>query len=114
MRNIPRILLLALVLGVTTAAFAGTLRDPTRPPGGAAAKPADPAPRTALHLDFLVASMDRRLARINGQWVREGDTVAGAKVLRIAPNRVVVLRRGQTRVLRLGGSGIRKNTNGKR
>lgn len=114
MRSVLVVACIGLMVTAAGPAVAGDLRDPTRPPEGGQARPADPAPSAALQLDFLVASAGRRLARINGQWVREGETVDGAKVLRIKPDRVVVLRGGHTKVLRLSGSGIHKNTNGKR
>lgn len=89
------------------AGQAGELADPTRPPQERAA-PAKPAPPRALTLDFVVRSRDRHLARINGAWVSEGETVAGARVERIGADHVVVRRGGQTRTLRLGSEGMEK------
>ncbi|MBA1147177.1 hypothetical protein H0Z60_08890 [Ectothiorhodospiraceae bacterium WFHF3C12] len=107
-RALTAALVLALVVTVLPV-HAAELADPTRPPQGRPA-PAEPAPKTPLKLDFVVNSRDRHLARINGEWVSEGDTVAGARVQRIDSDRVVVRRGGSITVLRLGGPGVRKNT----
>lgn len=107
MRRATTPLVLFAALCVPVAAAGADLRDPTRPPqGGTVPEPAGPAP--ALSLDFVINSRDRHLARINGQWVSEGDTVAGARVQRIEADRVLVRRRGQTSILKFGGSGIEK------
>jgi hypothetical protein len=98
---------LVVVAGTTGAA---DLRDPTRPPQGGVQHSAPAAPAAPLRLDFVVSSTDRRMARINGQWVAQGDTVAGATVQRIESDRVIVRRDDRTSVLRLGGEGIRKST----
>lgn len=90
--------------------FAGELTDPTRPPQGRAAPPEKAAPAEPLSVDFVVRSRDRHLARINGAWVREGETIAGARVVRIEAHRVLVRRAGRTQVLRLGSEDIEKKT----
>lgn len=97
-------LLLLLAVGVATAAY-----DPTRPPAGAAkaAPGAVPAP-VVFSLSFIVNAAERRLARINGRWVAEGDAVAGALVLRIESDSVRLRRNGETFKLKLGKGRVTK------
>lgn len=95
---------------LAVAGHAGELADPTRPPQSRSAPPQKAAPAEPLSLDFVVRSRGRHLARINGAWVREGETVAGARVERIEADRVLVRRAGRTLVLRLGGEDIQKKT----
>lgn len=102
-------LCLIAALTLVSPGHAAELTDPTRPPQSRPA-PAEPAPEAPLTLDFVVNSRDRHLARINGEWVSEGDTVAGARVQRIDSDRVLVRRGGKTTVLRLSDPGVRKET----
>lgn len=110
MRKLKLGQVLVLAVGaafLTTGANSAGLADPTRPPQTRAA-PSKPVPSEPLTLDFVVRSRDRHLARINGTWVSEGETVAGARVERIEAHRVLVRRGDRTLILRLGGEGIQK------
>jgi hypothetical protein len=98
-------LLLLLTIGVASAAY-----DPTRPPAAAAPRAAvgaAPVPM-AYHLSFIVNAPERRLARINGRWVAEGDAVANARVLRIDSDSVRLRRDGRILKLTLGNGHVTK------
>lgn len=75
------------------------LEDPTRPSGFQAPVEA-PQPEVSFSLDSIMIGGDKRLAVINGQMVREGQTLEQARVLRVAADRVVLSVDGQQRVLR--------------
>lgn len=85
---------------------AAGLQDPTRPPAALAAltaapgAPANAGPRLQT---ILIAPRPggRQLAMIDGEAVRVGDTVQGARVVRIADNEVVLVRGAERQVLRL-------------
>ncbi len=81
------------------------LRDPTRPlsyvEGAGANKP------SGWRLDSVLISSQRKQAVINGKSVSEDSWIRGAQVKRIQANKVVILVKGEERVLRLR-SGIRK------
>ena len=89
---------------VAGAAPAQALRDPTRPPAGltagqgGAARIAPAAPRAPQLQSVLVSRQPggRHVAVIDGETVRVGDRVAGARVTRIGQNEVE-LRRGEAR-----------------
>jgi len=61
--------------------------------------PKPPAPEPTLILQSVMTGQDMRLASINGQVVREGDRVAGYRVLRIANDGVQLTRHGRSRRL---------------
>ena len=65
------------------------LPDPTRPPSMSHASVAPRAERSAAagvpQLDSILISPSRRVAVIEGQIVREGDSVAGARIISIRP-----------------------------
>lgn len=82
---------------------AGALQDPTRPTRTAlfqsptASRPV--ADKWTLN-STLVAS-DRRVAVINGTYVSEGESVDGAKVLRISKTSVLIQAAGRQTTLQL-------------
>jgi len=82
-----------------------SLPDPTRPDkaeeerGSAAGAKQQQAP--SWELTSIIHSPRRKLAVINGEIRKVGEHVAGAKVLTIQPDTVILLYRGQRRVLQL-------------
>ena len=103
-----------LAFGAAVAVLAGaparaaepsTLRDPTRPPAAAFAPQAGtPAPSALPQLQSVLlgaAPGARRIALIDGESVRVGDSFRGARVLRIADSEVELQRGGERQVLRL-------------
>ena len=76
--------------------------DPTRPPAAPAithsAGASEPAPR--LRLESTLVSSFRRIAIINGERVREGQLIAGARVESIDMNEVVLRADGRELVLK--------------
>jgi len=94
-------ILLSLMLCLALPVAAESLRDPTEPPRTATAGPAQPAAVASLTLDSIIISDNRRVAVINGESVREGDSLAGGRVLRIRPDRVDLMINQTTQTLRL-------------
>ena len=81
-----------LALGWCALASAGTLTDPTRPPDAwLAAQGSYVTDDDASSGQVLLLGRTRRFAVIDGQLVKPGDTLNGAKVLAIRPNGVVVV-----------------------
>jgi len=101
MRRRLRIATLSLAaLVLACAAQAQTFRDPMRPPGSAPA-PHAPGPKT-LKLEGVIAGA-QRVAIVNGQLVRAGDEVAGARIIEVLAGGVRYSRGGQTQTLLLPG-----------
>jgi len=89
-------------------AAAQALRDPTRPPafllpGGPAARAAAPVASGPQLQSILIARQPggRHVAVIDGETVRLGDTWKGARVARMSPNEVELVRGSERRVLKL-------------
>ncbi len=102
---------LGLALIFAVSARAGQVFDPTRPAAGAgkASGHGDPVvPAAPLELSFIATGAQRRIAVVNGHVVREGDSVAGARVTRIASGMVVLNRDGRRVVLHTSKKNIRK------
>lgn len=95
---------LLFVLGTGTAQAAAELADPTLPLD----RRGQSRPEVQLHLNSVLIASGRRLAVINGRQVSENDHVAGARVQRILPNRVIVYRDGRTWELRLHAGTVRR------
>jgi MSHA biogenesis protein MshK len=96
-----------LAAGLVHAASSSSqgLPDPTRPPAAAtpAQAGADAAPAVPQLQSVLVgqARAERRIAVIDGESVRVGESFHGARVVRIADNEVELLRGRERQVLRL-------------
>jgi hypothetical protein len=95
----------AWIAGVVAAAVlaGGTVYVLTRPavPAPAAAVPAPPPARaTEFRLSAISERDGRPIAVVNDRVVGEGDTVEGARVVRIAPTEVDVEVDGARRTLR--------------
>ena len=91
--------LTALLVGT---AQAQTARDPMRPPGTAVAS-ARPRGPTALKLEGVISGQVR-VAIVNGRLVREGDEIAGARILEVLHDGVRYSRAGQIQSLVLPGA----------
>ena len=103
-------------------AAAQALRDPTRPPaamqqgGGARAAAAAPAGPQLQSVLIAREPGGRHVAVIDGETVRLGETFRGARVTRMTPNEVELVRGRERRVLKLNapaapsgaGSGIER------
>ena len=101
MRRKLRIAGYCLTALLACAAQAQTARDPMRPPGTAAAVRArGPA---AIRLEGIISG-SVRVAIVNGVLVREGDEVAGAKILEVLHDGVRYSRGGQVQSLMLPGA----------
>ena len=102
---------LGMALLCAVRASAGQVFDPTRPAAGsgkASEHARSAAPSEPLDLSFVATGAQRRIAVVNGHVVREGDSVAGARVTRITSGRVVLNRNGRRVVLHMSKKNIRK------
>lgn len=100
-----QILFTAVVLFSQTS-IAEVLEDPTMPPGymkpgsnGVAASAQETS--GSLKVTAIQLSAKAHSAVINSEKVRIGDSISGARVLRIEPNKVVVDLKGERRELPL-------------
>src|SRR6185295_19834783 len=69
------------------------------PESSSAIAPGSPAPVPELHLEAISSQDGRPVAVINGQLVREGDDVEGARVVKIAADHVELDVQGRRRVI---------------
>lgn len=103
---------LALAAAGCLPAAAQALRDPTRPPaflvpGGAGARAMAPVSNGPQLQSILIARQPggRHVAVIDGETVRLGDSYKGARVTRMTPNEVELVRGSERRVLKLNAPG---------
>ncbi|WP_049629547.1 hypothetical protein [Cellvibrio sp. pealriver] len=103
--------MLCAALFSTQELNAQDVRDPTAPLGHVAS--ANAASGENWVLDAVLVSPGRKLAVINGNTVREGQTIPGSngtKVQRILAQTVVLQQDSQTRVLTLSPGVVKKNS----
>jgi len=111
MRLILRILLVGLwpaLMGLS--ALAGDLSDPTRPPSRQPLR-VQKAPVTsppAWHLTMTRISPRERVAVVNGQVVRPGDRLKGARVVAVGPEAVVLESHGRRYTVGLVGRAVKR------
>lgn len=82
------------------------MRDPTRPLTYVA--PNKAKEKSSWRLDSVLISSQRKLAVINGEFVKEQGWVKGAQVTQIETGRVTIMVKGKPRVLTLS-TDIRKS-----
>jgi MSHA biogenesis protein MshK len=98
-----------LAAAATVPAAAQALRDPTRPPaamlpGGAGARAAGPVAAPGPRLQSVLIAPQpggRHVAVIDGETVRLGEMYRGARVTRMTPDEVELVRGRERRVLKL-------------
>lgn len=92
---------LALLLLASTAQAAANERllDPTRPTHAKA--PAAPRSTSAMRLEAVLMSSDRRIAIVNGQVLRAGDRIGDVLIEEVFADSVRYTRAGQSQLLRL-------------
>ncbi len=88
-----------LLFALTSVVSAEELRDPTRPHTYKAGRTVEGVPSFSVNAIFV--SDDRRLAIINGQRVRVGDSVSGATVVSIQKEQVTLSVSGKQFTARL-------------
>ncbi len=111
-----RAVLACLVLASTGALRAETVSDPTRPPDAWLALQPQAAP-TGLPTDptdgagarVTVLGRTSRFAVVDGQVVKVGDVIRGAKVVAISAETVTLQESGGRRVLSLTPGVVKKN-----
>ncbi|WP_157960346.1 hypothetical protein [Marinimicrobium alkaliphilum] len=74
-----RVMMFFLITALALPAWAESLRDPTRPLGGAPAS----FEQVDLSLHSILVSAQRRQAVINGQMLQERDEISGSGGVRI-------------------------------
>lgn len=109
-------LALGLALGQLGMAQAQTAPDPTRPPEAwLALQPQLAVPGAMLNVDqdsgvkVTVTGKNRRYALVDGQLVKTGDIVNGARVVAISPN-TVTLQQNNARTVMSVAPGVAKKT----
>ncbi|RRJ83113.1 hypothetical protein D0544_14840 [Aestuariirhabdus litorea] len=85
--------------------------DPTRPP--AAETPTVNRPQVTLQLQSVMIRGQDRTAVIGGRLYREGEQVAGARIIRIEQWRVVLETGAGPRVLEMAGQTVVKKGSSK-
>lgn len=111
---VNRLRLIGLLLAACTLpAAAQVLRDPTRPPAammqGASAAGAPAPASTGPQLQSILISREpggRHVAVIDGETVRLGDMVKGARLTRMSANEVELVRGRERRVLKLNPGAV--------
>lgn len=90
---------------------AWSLNDPMRPPFYDGASNSSPTQVVRpLELSMILFANDRKVAVLNGQTVKVGESVMGYRVLRIDRDRVVVSKKGRVKEVLLGNSQQRGKT----
>ena len=110
------VLFCSLCVGLSSVSYASSrlpsgelLQDPTRPITWRTASKGPGQKAQSFRLNYILSANDRKYAHINGKKVSEGDTVSGAKVLRITGDQVVISLGGRQKTLRVNAiSGIKK------
>jgi MSHA biogenesis protein MshK len=102
------IVLTGALLCSATLAWAQAVPDPTRPPAQMLRPAANGAAPGAPQLQSILvgrAPGGRRVAVIDGNTVRVGDVVGGARVVGITQAQVVLARGARREILTLNGAG---------
>ena len=89
-----------LVFLIAISANAQALQDPTRP-NGFQAPQVEAKPERSFSLTSIILGPARKVAVIDGQARREGQTFEGVRLRRIHPDRVELIDQGRVRILRL-------------
>lgn len=98
-------------LASPTRSNAQEMHDPTRPPAAAiATAPATPQESSPLDLSAIFFAEGRRVAIINGERVRERDTIGNAQIIAISQGTVRLSRDGRIVRLVLVEKDIKKMT----
>lgn len=85
------------------------LRDPTRPPGYAAAAAVGAVmPSRSWELTSVLISGMRKVAVLNGRSVREGDAIGDAMVVKILPTAVRLSEKGRVFTVSLVSAGAKQ------
>ncbi len=108
--------IVTLLMGIATAAMAeekpgANLPDPTKPFGVTAAHSGGrvaAASAPVYLLQAIIRRGEQRKALINGAWVTENQTVAGARVGKIGEKTVTLILSGHVRQLSLQPAIIRR------
>lgn len=87
---------------------AAELPDPTRPPLSSGAVVHRKGPPRKWQLTSLLISPERKVAVINGQVVRVGDSINGARLVSIEPGRALLQHAGQNIRLELIAGSVRQ------
>jgi hypothetical protein len=106
MRHVLHLVTLMTALCVTALGSAASLRDPMRPPGAAARTQLRRAD-APLRLQAILGNDESRLAIVNGQVARVGQSLNGVRILAIDSHCLTWRRGGKTGVLQLPRTHLR-------
>ena len=99
MYRLIEVMICSVVLMLANVTYAG--QDPMRPPSWIKQKPAISVKGKSIKLQQILISKDRRIAVINNQVLKEGQTVAGMKITKIEAEQVIFRRAGVNKVIKL-------------
>lgn len=106
--RLVRTLVAGALLSGAAALPAAELSDPTRPSGRSISAPAPvPLDPADWRLTMVRIAPGNHSAVVNGEVVRVGETIGGARVVDIRPGRVVIDREGARLTLRPGAGEVR-------
>ena len=88
MYKIIKLIVIFVLLPLSQYAFSGSKEDPLRPPGYSKTVVLPINKNKTWYVNEILASEGRRIAIVNGKMVKVGDTVDGAKVIKIASDKV--------------------------
>lgn len=112
--NLRRTFSILLVSGAMLGALpisVEALRDPTRPPADPTlSRPAENHAAEHWQLSSILISPQRRIAVINGRSLQVGQSLAGARVLSIEADQVVLRQGERTHILRLNSHHLKTPT----
>lgn len=106
-RSLTRLALILCLLAVSLKSPGESLRDPTRP--YTATPPARHAD-TRFIVSAIFVSGERRIAIVNGQKIKAGDTIDGATVIEVLNDEVRLQYQNAVISTRLASSGLRNQT----
>jgi MSHA biogenesis protein MshK len=98
--NVLLIIFSFFTLGINSS-ISYSAQDPTRPPSWMTGAAEINTSKKVLILQQILISDNRKIAVINDTLVSEGDMIEGAKVNRIDPDWVSIVRSGRRITLRL-------------
>lgn len=110
---VKQILILSLLVGLACGPLAAEpLRDPLRPlgPGSSsvAAGGGSSQQQVTWKLGAVLISDQRSVAMINGRAVQLGHRIAGYRLVKVEPNRVILQKNQKRVVVRRSGTGLKK------
>lgn len=99
MYRLTKFIIFTVFLMLASTTHAG--QDPMRPPSWIKQKPSVSVKSKGIRLQQILISKDRKIAVINNQVLKEGQTIAGMKITKIEAEQVIFRRAGVNKVIKL-------------